>query len=62
MSDTTVSALRDVAAKLERRRDRIARTQHSLGIVIDAYDLVARDLLAAAAARDERQGREETAQ
>jgi hypothetical protein len=48
------AALQDVASKLEHRRDRIARTRRSLGVVMDAYSLVAADLRAATAAHDDR--------
>jgi hypothetical protein len=60
MTETERSAaLQDVASKLEHRRDRIARTRRSLGVVMDAYSLVAADLRAAAAAHDDQPNQEE---
>jgi hypothetical protein len=52
MSDenaTTTKELQGLAAKLVRRRNRIAKVQSSFAVLVGAYDLVAADIRSAAA-------------
>ena len=52
-NDTTNEGLRSLAAELERRRDRIAKAQRGLGVIVGAYDLTLADLRSAASGKSD---------